>query len=257
MKTPITRFTNVVEDYIRYRPSYPAAVLQLMRDQFGLTSKEIIADVGSGTGLLSQLLLDNGNTVYGVEPNQAMREAGENILQKYSNFLSINGTAEATTLDDASVDVITVATAFHWFDREKTKQEFRRILRKNGWVLLVWNVRDIEKSALLRDYEDFLLTYGNDYKESNAITFEKTLGQDFFAPNKMHTAQFPNAQQFDWIGLQGRLLSTSYALRPGDARYEAMIDALRLLFERHQKEGVVYFPYQTKCYFGHIHDCSA
>src|SRR3990167_7587928 len=166
MNKPTERFIETVQDYIKYRPSYPKEVLQLLIDEGDLTKNKIIADVGSGTGLLSKLFLDYGSVVYGVEPNQSMREAAEEYLKEYSNFYSINGTAEATLLEDQSVNIITVGTAFHWFDIVKTKVEFRRILKKDGWVLLVWNVRNMEESALLRDYENLLLMYGTDYKES-------------------------------------------------------------------------------------------
>lgn len=254
MKKSTERFTQTVQDYIKYRPSYPKEVLDLLIDKCDLTKDKIIADVGAGTGLLSKLFLNYGNLVYGVEPNQSMREAAEKDLKKYSNFLIIPGTAEATSLVKHSVDIITVGTAFHWFDIHKTKVEFRRILKIGGWVLLVWNVRNVEQSAFLLDYENLLLKYGTDYKESNARKFDKTAVEEFFSPNEMKTQSFRNVQQFDWNGLKGRLLSTSYSLRPGDNQYEEMLNELRKIFESHQRNGIVEFLYDTKLNYGRIHD---
>ncbi len=253
MNKPTERFTDTVQDYIKYRPSYPKEVLQLLIEECGLNENTVIADVGSGTGLLSKLFLDHGCVVYGVEPNQAMREAAEVYLKEYANFHSVSGTAEATSLEEKSVNIITAGTAFHWFDIDKTKEEFKRILKLGGWVLLAWNVRNLEESALLRDYEDLLLTYGSDYKESKASAFNKTAVKEFFSPNEMNVCSFKNTQHFDWMGLKGRLLSTSYSLRPGNARYEEMLEQLKEIFERYQKNGIVEFLYDTKLYYGRIH----
>ncbi|MFN7096842.1 MAG: class I SAM-dependent methyltransferase, partial [Gammaproteobacteria bacterium] len=124
MNKATERFTETVQNYLKYRPSYPQEVLSFLVDECNLTKQSLIADIGSGTGFLSKLFLDYGNTVYGVEPNQAMREAVEDLLKRYNHFHSIDATAEATTLPDHSVDFITAGTAFHWFDFNKTKQEF-------------------------------------------------------------------------------------------------------------------------------------
>src|ERR1700732_4152215 len=127
------RFSNRVADYVRYRPGYPAEVLTLLRTQCGLKSGHVIADIGSGTGFLSELFLKNGNRVYGIEPNEAMRQAGEEYLASYDGFASINGSAEATTLDDASIDFVSAGQAFHWFEPVVARHEFRRILKPEGW----------------------------------------------------------------------------------------------------------------------------
>ncbi|OAI48833.1 hypothetical protein AYO45_00735 [Gammaproteobacteria bacterium SCGC AG-212-F23] len=250
MKNSVERFSQTVNDYAKYRPSYPQEVLQVLIAKCGLTKDKIVADVGSGTGLLSKLLLEYGSAVYGVEPNQFMREAAEVYLKSYPNFFSVNGIAEATTLQNQSVDIITVGTAFHWFDAEKTKIEFKRILKSSGWVVLVWNVRNMEKSELLHDYEDLILRYGKDYRESNARRFDKTAIAEFFSPYEMKIQSFKNFQQFDWEGLKGRLLSTSYSLRPGDDQYDEMLEALKNIFDRYQRHGMVEFLYETKLYYG-------
>ena len=252
MTKPTERFTETVQDYMKYRPSYPKAVLDTLIDECGLSKDKVIADIGSGTGLLAQLFLDNGNTVYGVEPNQAMREAGEAYLKRYPYFHSMVGSAEATGLSNKSIDFITVGTAFHWFDPEKTKREFQRIAKSNAWVLLVWNVRSTEKSALVSDYEDLIRQYGKDYSTSSAKKMDKVAMDRFFEPQSMRTASFENTQQFDWQGFKGRLLSTSYSLRAGDLGYEAMLAGLKTIFERYQKGGMVTFLYDTKLYYSPI-----
>src|SRR5215469_16795520 len=135
------RFSNRVTDYARYRPSYPPELLDLLRMECGLQHEQNIADIGSGTGLLTKLFLENGNRVFGVEPNGEMRSAGEEVLRGYPNFTSIDGSAEATTLADSSVDFISAGQAFHWFDVELARGEFRRILKPGGWVVIVWQDR--------------------------------------------------------------------------------------------------------------------
>jgi len=249
---PTERFTETVENYIKYRPSYPKEILSLLADECGLTQGKIIADIGSGTGLLTKLFLDNGYIVYGVEPNQLMRTTSENYLNSYSHFHSINGTAEATTLDNQSIDFITAGTAFHWFDIEKSHIEFKRILKKSGWVVLIWNVRNIEQSRLLREYEELIIKFGTDYEASNAKKFNHTVGREFFYPNEMKVKSFKNIQLFDWQGFKGRLLSASYALRPGDSGYDDMINQLKIIFDRYQTNSIIEFLYETKIYYGQL-----
>jgi len=250
MQDSVERFTKAVQDYVKYRPSYPKEILDVLVSECGLTKDKIIADIGSGTGLLAKLFLEYGNTVYGIEPNQEMREAAEEYLREYPNFYTLNGVAEETKLESSSVDLVAAGTSFHWFDAEKAKVEFKRILRAPGWVLLVWNVRDIENSDLLRDYEELILKYGTDYCKSNASKFDKTVQETFFSPNEMKTRSFKNSQLLDWYGLKGRLLSTSYSLRSGDEKYDEMLKKLRHIFNKYQKNGVIDFLYQTKLYYG-------
>jgi ubiquinone/menaquinone biosynthesis C-methylase UbiE len=252
MKNPTERFSDVVENYVKYRPFYPPEMLQALVNACDLTKDTIIADVGSGTGLLSQLFLEQGNVVYGVEPNEAMRIAAEHDLKGFTNFHSVNGTAEATSLASHSVNLVTAGTAFHWFDADKTKQEFQRILKPDGWALLVWNVRNTEESALMREYENLCITFSEEYKNSRAEQFDKTALKSFFAPNPMHLKSYRNTQQFDWQGLKGRLLSVSYILKPDHIRYEEMLAALKNIFDRHQKNGHVEFLYATKMYYGQL-----
>src|SRR5882724_12052314 len=159
------RFSNRVADYVRYRPGYPPAALDLLRTECGLRPGHVIADIGSGTGFLSELFLKNGNLVYGVEPNEAMRRAGEEYLASYDGFSSIEGSAEATTLDDAGVDFVTAGQSFHWFEPDSARREFVRILKPGGWMVIVWNDRRMDEAPFTRAYENLLERFGIDYKQ--------------------------------------------------------------------------------------------
>ncbi|MBA3694922.1 MAG: class I SAM-dependent methyltransferase, partial [Acidobacteria bacterium] len=163
MKT-VERFSNRVENYVKYRPNYPGEVLHLFIDEMNLRKDSVVADIGAGTGISARLFLENGNQVFGVEPNEAMRRAAEEFLKDFSNFRSIDGTAENTSLEKRSVDFIVAAQAFHWFDKMKTREEFKRILNSDGFVVLMWNERQLEATAFLKDYENLLIEFGTDYE---------------------------------------------------------------------------------------------
>lgn len=252
---PTRRFSSRVENYVKFRPGYPAAVVQLLRDECGLTSDAVVADVGSGTGLLTELFLKNGNRVFGVEPNREMRRAGEKFLAGYERFTSIAATAEATTLDEGSADLVTAGQAFHWFDCEKAKVEFARILKPDGWIALVWNARRTDATPLLRDYENLLLNYATDYAAVDHKRVENQSEFDlFFGSDNWKCASFDNIQRFDFDGLKGRLLSSSYAPEAEHAGYSAMLEELRAIFERHQCNGQVAFEYDTRVYYRRMDD---
>jgi SAM-dependent methyltransferase len=245
------RFSSRVENYIRYRPAYPPQILELLKSECGLTSSSAIADIGSGTGILTRMLLENGNPAFGVEPNPDMRAAAESALAHYPEFTSADGTAEATSLQDRSVDFVTAAQAAHWFDRDYARREFVRILKPGGWSVLVWNERQTDATPFLREYEHLLLEYGTDYQE---IRHERMTAEiaDFFAPSSFRTAIFENAQDFDYAGAEGRLLSSSYTPQPADDNYEFMISELRRIFYSHQQNGRVRFVYLTRLYYGQL-----
>ena len=246
------RFSNRVENYVRYRPGYPAGVVDTLRSECGLTPESVVADIGSGTGKLTKLFLENGNTVYGIEPNARMREAGEEYLSGYARFRSINGSAESTTLPDASMDFIVAGQAFHWFDQEAAKAEFRRVLRPHGWAAIIWNDREKNATPFLRDYEALLRSYGTDYAEVAQKYPENDPLEEFFGAGACHAKSFANEQLFDFAGLRGRLLSSSYAPAEGHPRHEPMLAELRRIFDRHARDGHVTFKYAMKMYFAHI-----
>ena len=251
MSDPTQRFSSRVEDYIRYRPSYPAAVIDLLREECGLAPEWTVADIGAGPGNLTRLFLDNGNRVYGVEPNREMREAGERLLRGYPGFTCVDGTAEATTLPDASVQLVAAGQAFHWFDRGTARREFSRILTSPGWVVLVWNERRIDSTPFLAAYEALLLQYGTDYAEvRHRDAADDEALADFFGLGGYRTATFPNVQRFDLEGLRGRLLSSSYTPEAGQPGHAPMLEELRRIFEAHQDSGAVAFEYDTGVYYG-------
>lgn len=246
---PTGRFSSRVDDYIRYRPSYPREIVPLLARECGLNGDSTIADVGSGTGLLTKLFLDFGCAVIGVEPNKEMREAGDRILAHHQRFTSIEGSAEQTGLPDASVDLIAAGQAFHWFDPAATRLEFRRILRPPRWVALIWNERLMTDDFLV-GYESLVLRYGPDYRKIDHRRIDADRISEFFEHRNWKLTTFPNVQHFDWTGLRGRLESSSYAPPPGDTNYEPMMAELRRLFETHQKNGHVDFLYSTNVYCG-------
>jgi SAM-dependent methyltransferase len=249
MIEPTKRFTNRVQNYLRYRPSYPPEIIPLLESECGLNSTSIIADIGSGTGFLSELFLKNGNTVLGVEPNAEMRAAGEQILAKYSKFRSIDASAENTGLADDSVDFITAAQSFHWFDRGAARVEFQRILKPDGWIAIIWNGFQSGKSAVTDGYQDVLTRYGTDYK-AVGCEIADTHVETFFEPGAFKTARFKFQQLLDFEGLKGRVLSASYAPEPGHPNFAPLVAELERVFEANQNDGKVTFDYDTEMYYG-------
>jgi SAM-dependent methyltransferase len=252
LQDPTLRFSSRVENYVKYRPGYPSGVMETLTNECGWAKGLVIADVGSGTGILSEVFLRNGNRVFGVEPNREMREAGERLLTEYTNFTSVDGTAEATTLAGRSVDFVTAGQAFHWFDRERTRHEFVRILRPGGWVVLIWNERLTNTSPFLRAYEELLHKYGTDYATVDHRNVDADAITTFFAPQPFTLRRFDNQQVVDLDGATGRLLSSSYTPEPGHPNYRPMLDALRAIFDRHNVDGKVSFDYKTLMYFGRL-----
>jgi SAM-dependent methyltransferase len=246
------RFSNRAADYVRYRPSYPAALLDLLRGECGFEPGSVVADIGSGTGLLSELFLKNGNRVFGVEPNLQMREAGEEFLRKRRNFMSVNGSAEATSLAATSVDFITAGQAFHWFDRQAARREFLRILKPGGWVVLAWNDRRMEEAEVTREYEGLLEVFGIDYKQVKDASRERTQMRGFF-DGAFLERDLPNHQILDWDGFCGRLRSSSFAPGEGHPNFAAMMAGLERIFQAHQRDGRVRMEYFTRTFIGHLH----
>ena len=252
-QSPTARFSDRVENYVRYRPGYPPEVLDLLRTECGLRPSHIVADIASGTGVFTRLLLENGNSVFAVEPNAAMREMGIRQLESLGSnrLVSVAGTAEETTLRSASVDFVTAAQAAHWFDLPRARAEFVRILRPEGWCALIWNERHLASTPFLRAYEQLLLTYGTDYQE---VRHEYTTLKihEFFAPALSEERVFSLRQEFDYDGLAGRLWSSSYAPLEGHPSYAPMMEELQRIFRVHAKDDTVEFEYKTRVFYGHL-----
>ena len=224
-----------------------------MEQELGLVGESIIADVGSGTGILSELFAKHGSTVFAIEPNREMRSTAEELLRNHSNFKSIDATAENTTLPSASVDFITAGQAFHWFDLVKARVEFSRILKREGWVLLIWNVRKVS-SGLMREYDTLVNEFGN--RQIARRTAKDRIGDVGLRRflGQYREKRFENSQVFDFQGLQGRLLSSSYVPLPGEERFDAMIAELTRIFNSFQEDGLVHFDYETEVYYSHLQD---
>jgi SAM-dependent methyltransferase len=244
------RFSTRVADYVRYRPSYPSALLELLRGECGLRPGHVIADIGSGTGFLSELFLKNGNRVYGVEPNKDMRQAGEEYLASYDGFSSIEGSAEATTLGDASVDFVTAGQSFHWFEPDAAHGEFLRILKPGGWMVIAWNDRRMEEASFTRAYENILERFGIDYKKVKDSYPEADRIRSFLSAFSLH--DLPNHQILDWDSLCGRLRSSSFTPTEGHPNFAPMMEELRKLFDAYQRDGQVRMDYFTRLYYGRL-----
>ena len=242
------RFSSRVENYRRYRPGYPREVLTVLRANCGFSEDHIVADVGSGTGIFCELLLQNGNRVFGVEPNDGMRAAAEAALAVYPRFTSISGTAEATTLDAGSMDLVTAAQAFHWFEQRPTRAEFARILRPGGWVALIWNERQLAGTPFLEAYEKLLQDFSTDYAAVRQQNLDVARVRAFIGHDAVQLTTLPNRQVFDYTGLEGRLLSSSYAPESSHPQHLPMLARLSEIFERYAVAGKVEFTYDTQVY---------
>ena len=249
---PITLFSDKVQDYIRYRPTYPRELLSLMEREMSFGPESIIADIGSGTGLLTELFVSNGNLTYAIEPNHEMRYAADEILGSYPNYRSTAGRAEETLLATQVVDIVTAGQAFHWFDPVAVKNEFRRILKPEGWVVLVWNNRIDQASGFMQGYETFLKSYATDYTTQHHRIGKSASMHQFFSPNKVFFKSFANHQKFDLQGLLGRYLSTSYAYDDAHPHHELAKAKLTGLFDQFQREGKVSMLYNTEIYYGQL-----
>jgi ubiquinone/menaquinone biosynthesis C-methylase UbiE len=246
------RFTTRVESYRKFRPGYPAAVVELLARECGLSAGDTVADVAAGTGILTELFLAAGYSVVAVEPNAAMREACAVLEASYPKLQCIEGSAENTGLADASVALITVAQAMHWFDLERTRREFVRVLQPGGFCAVLYNHRRMEGDAFHSGYERILREFGSDYiaVQGKHLSPEKIAA--FFAPSRTETASFANHQDLTLEGLMGRVVSSSYMPQPGDERYPAMKAAVEELFAQHQQDSHVRMEYETVVCWGRL-----
>jgi SAM-dependent methyltransferase len=246
------RFSDRVENYKKYRPDYPIEVIGALKDSCGLNKSSVIADIGSGTGIFSALLLPVVRMVYAIEPNAEMRKAAEEALSSYGNFNSRDACAEDTGLDSHSIDIVTAATAFHWFDKEKTKREFSRILKKNKWVILIWNERNKHESEFLIAYEAIFNNHIPEYATKHHKNVSALFIDEWYGPGKSELITFRNHKKLNWEGLLGRFLSSSYAPRENQPHYARVIDELKQTYERCAHNDAIVFEYTTRLYVGKI-----
>lgn len=251
-RDPKLRFTDRVDAYSRYRPTYPQEVFDLLKSRCGLETPRRVADVGSGTGILTRPFLERGHTVFAVEPNKAMRRAAERTLAGSDSFYSVDGAAEATSLPDDSIHLIVSGQAFHWFDLDQAHREFGRILKPGGWVAILWNDRRKTSTPFLRGYEELLIRHGTDYQQVDHTRLGHEELATFFGTTHFETSRFGNHQRLDFDGLRGRLESSSYVPTSGASGYEPMIAHLRILFDAHSSAGTVTIDYDTLLYCGQL-----
>ncbi|MBM3325486.1 MAG: class I SAM-dependent methyltransferase [Calditrichaeota bacterium] len=248
---PAARFNNRAVHYHQFRPRYPVELLHTLQTETGLSPQRAIADIGSGTGISSELFLQNGNTVFAVEPNADMRLAAESNYGHLLNFISVNGRAEATTLQDNSIHYIIAGQAFHWFDSERARDEFRRILKPEGWMAFFWNVR-AGKDEFHKEYESFVRKFGRDYKKiwgSAKGEFERI---ENFTRSNVTRKVFAYSRRLDLYQLQGYLKSVSYMPLPVDDDYSEAHNEAKTLFDKYNRDGTVEFQVETRLYFGRM-----
>jgi len=250
--SPTERFSFRVESYIKYRPAYPKEIIQYLKTNAGLKSKDVVADFGSGTGILSKLFLDNGNTVLCVEPNKPMREAAEKLLKDYKNFVSINGKAESSDIENNSVDFIIAGQAFHWFDPVETRKEFKKIAHPNAKVVLIWNDRDTVNDEFQKDYEEILTHLLPEYVEVTHKNISVEMIKEFVSPSQLHIASFDHFQTFDFDGLIGRLISSSYCPDENSELYSIIKSELYTIFKKHRINNIIKFNYKTMVYWAEM-----
>lgn len=247
---PRRRFSNRVADYIRYRPGYPPELIDWLRDTIDLRPSWIVADVGSGTGLVTREFCRHGNLVYAVEPNEAMRAAAEEIFAREPHFVSVAGSAEATTLPDGSVDLVTAGQAFHWFDADAARREWRRILSPGGRALIVFNSRRIDATPFMRAYDEFLVTHAVDYQ---GVDHRRVLGDNLRAfLDDMREWRFHSLRSMTYEELRGLSMSSSYVPAPEHPRHAAFFAGLEALFAAHAQDGAIEMLYETEAYVGRL-----
>ncbi len=243
------RFINREEDYVKYRPHYPVEIIGYLQHAYGLDPGKQIADIGAGTGISSALFLDAGYPVVAVEPNKEMREKSQQLLGDSPGFRAVDGTAEDPNLSPASIDAIISGQAFHWFDHQKARAAFKKILRKNGIVVLMWNERQ-RGSAFEEEYDQLIIKHGRDYVDVGHRNIGMGNINDFYSPAPVELKTFANKQLFDFTGLQGRLLSSSYMPAKGQDGFDGMIADLQALFDKFKENNQVTINYITRVYSG-------
>jgi SAM-dependent methyltransferase len=243
------RFSNRVDAYVRYRPGYPAGLVPQLLEKTGLGTGAVVADVGAGTGIFTRLLLQQGLRVYAIEPNAPMRAAAEASLGDDRQFVSVGAPAEETGLDNDSIDLVTAAQAFHWFNNAAAKAEFRRILKPAGQLALVWNRRKVSQ-PFQQAYDGVLREFSPEYGKVNHMNLREGEIAGFFAPAEMEVVHFDNSQRLDFSSLLGRLKSSSYCPAEDSPYYIPLVTELLALFDRHAVEGAIEFEYDTELYLG-------
>jgi ubiquinone/menaquinone biosynthesis C-methylase UbiE len=250
MENNTNKFTDKVDNYDKFRPNYPQEILLELK-RYNFSKNSIVADIGSGTGKLTQLFLENGNKTYAVEPNDNMRNKADILFKNISNYISINGTAEDSTLLDKSIDCITVGQAFHWFDPIKTIKEFKRIIKDNGILALIWNTRKVN-TLFLNSYENIIKKYSKKHSDSGHRNIDDNKIKEYFNKNYRKII-ISHHQKYDFDGVIGRYLSSSYSVNENTQKYVKVYNELKKTFEQNKEDdNKVRFNYDTEMYIGNI-----
>jgi SAM-dependent methyltransferase len=249
---PTERFSSRVEAYRRYRSPYPREIIPVLEERCGLTRASVVADVGAGTGMLAELFLESGNRVFAVEPNPDMRAACEELVERFPRLTCVDGTAEETRLAEHSVDFVAVGRALHWFDQEKCRPEFIRILREGGWAVLASQGPHERREPVIREFQTLLKAHGLDFARMRGRYDIESAARGFFAGGEFQEAEFPGVEEMTYEELEGFMLSLSVTPQPGHPGFPAMQEALREYFARHESGGKLRMPMTCKIHFGHL-----
>jgi len=249
---PTERFSGRVEAYRRYRSGYSREIVPLLGERCGLTRDSIVADIGAGTGMLGELFLENGNRVFAVEPNAEMRAACEQLVERYPLLTCIDGTAEETRLADHSIDFIAVGRALHWFDQDKCRPEFARILREGGWVVLASQGPHARTERVVRDFQTILKEHGIDFARLRHRYDIESAARRLFAGGEFQEAEFYSTEEMTHEDLEGFVLSLSVTPQPDHPGFPAMRRALQEYFARYQSGGKLRMPVTCKIHFGRL-----
>jgi ubiquinone/menaquinone biosynthesis C-methylase UbiE len=248
----IDKFSGKADVYSKSRPSYPNEFLNYLISSNSLNESSKVADIGSGTGILTRQLLEQGLSVIAVEPNDDMRTAAETALNQFAYFTSIKAAAEETTIPDNSVDLVIAAQAFHWFDHEKFKLECKRILKQNAKVALVWNSRDFTSPLIIENAEICKKFCPNFYGFSGGIGEDQEVFKKFFRDREYEFTRISNDLTLNLEGFLGRHLSASYSPKPTDKGYQGFVEAVTDLFEKYSTNGKIVIPNYTRSYLGYV-----
>jgi SAM-dependent methyltransferase len=249
---PTERFSGRVEAYRRFRSRYPREIIPLLKERCALTRESSVADIGAGTGMLAERFLENGNRVFAVEPNADMRAACEELVERYPRLTCIDGTAEDTRLADRSADFVAVGRALHWFDQDKCRPEFARILREGGWVVLATQGPHTRTEPVIQGFQTILKEHGLDFAQLRQRYDIESAARRFFAGSEFQEAEFTSAEEMTYEELEGFMLSLSVTPQPGHPGFPAMQQALQEYFARHESGGKVQMPMTCKIHFGHL-----
>lgn len=248
----IENFTGKADLYSMFRPSYPNEYINYLHSENYLSEGSVIADIGSGTGILTKLLLEKKLNVLAIEPNNDMRGIAEKNLWVYDQYKSINATAENTSLKNNSVDLITVAQAFHWFDKEKFRLECKRILKENSKVSLVWNSKDVLSPLMIELQEICKETCPKFKGFSGGIEDTPDVYNQFLKNGIYEMMVYRNDLEMDLEGFLGRNLSSSFSPLREEKEFEPYRTALTNLFYKNGLNGKIIYPYITKSYLGYV-----